>query len=262
MSANGFALVTGASSGLGADFARQLAARGYDLVITARREDRLRALAGEIEAAHGRTVVTIPLDLAEPGAPESLHMHAVEDGREISVLINNAGFGQFGQFLPRDPQEEERLIRLNIVAVLQLSRLFGADMARRRRGHILQVGSFAGFQPTPGYAVYGASKAFIRSFGEAIRYELARKNLVVTVLAPGMTETEFFETSGQRLTWWQRRASLSSETVVRIGLTALFKGKRTVITGWPNKLLAIAARFLPGTWVLYAAGRLNRGRLG
>lgn len=253
-------VVTGASSGLGADFARQLAARGYDVVLVARRVERLEALAAEIRAATGRRAEVVGLDLTEPGAPERLFETTTADGRVISVLVNNAGFGQFGQFLNRDPEEEARLLALNVTVPVRLTRLFGRAMARRRRGHILQVGSLAGFQPTPWYAVYGASKAFLQCFGEALHVEMARKGVVVTVLSPGLTATEFFRVSGHDLSLATKPPRMhKSADVVRIGLEGLFAGRATVVPGLRYRLMLFASRFAPRRTVAALAGRVNKG---
>lgn len=256
----GWAVVTGASSGLGAEFARQIAARGYDLVLTARRVERLRALAADIRTETGRQVETVPLDLTEADAPERLFAAATANDRQIALLVNNAGFGQFGQFLNRDPEEEARVIALNILAPVRLTRLFGRAMARRRVGHILQVGSLSGFQPTPWYAVYGASKAFLQCFGEALHVEMARKGIVVSVLSPGMTETEFFDVSGQDLSLARKPPRMmASADVVAAGLDGLFAGRATIVPGWRDRLMLLAARFAPRRTVAAIAGRVNKG---
>lgn len=257
---NEWAVVTGASSGLGADFARQLAARGYHVVLVARRIERLEALAAEIRAATGREALALAIDLTEAGAPARLFDAATADGREVSVLVNNAGFGQFGQFLNRDPDRELDLLTLNIATPVVLTRLFGKPMARRRRGFILQVGSLAGFQPTPWYAVYGASKAFLQCFGEALHVEMARKGVAVTVLSPGMTKTEFFGVSGHDLALANKPPRLmESADVVAAGLAGLFGGKATVVPGWRYRLVLFASRFVPRKMVAVLAGRFNKG---
>jgi hypothetical protein len=255
-----WAVVTGASSGLGADFARQLAARGYDVVLAARRVERLEAVAAEIRAATGRQAAVVALDLTETGSPERLFDAAAANDRIVSVLVNNAGFGQFGQFLNRDPAEELDLLTLNIATPVALTRLFGRPMARRRHGHILQVGSMAGFQPTPWYAVYGASKAFLQCFGEALHVEMARKGVVVTVLSPGMTDTEFFQVSGHDLALAGKPPKMMASTeVVRAGLEGLFAGKAAVVPRLRNRLVLFAERFAPRRTVAAVAGRINKG---
>lgn len=255
-----WAVVTGASSGLGADFARQLADRGYHVVLVARRVERLEALADELRSSTGREVLVLPMDLVEEGAEARLFEASTADGRDVAVLVNNAGFGQFGQFMNRDGAQERRLIRLNVSVPVQLTRLFARPMARRRRGYILQVGSLAGFQPTPWYAVYGASKAFLQCFGEALHVEMARKGVTVTVLSPGMTETEFFDVSGHDLALAAKPPRmLKSADVVRDGLAGLFAGRATVVPGFRYRMALFFSRFVPRRTVAALAGRFNKG---
>jgi len=252
------ALVTGASSGLGADFARHLAADGAGLVLTARRADALEALAADLRGRHGVPVAVIPADLAAPGAPQALVAELGRRGLEVDVLVNNAGFGLYGEFLEIDPAREREMMVLDVLVPLELTRSLGGAMVRRGRGFILQVSSIGGYQPTPLYAVYSAAKAFILSFGEALAFEWRRRGVVVTVLSPGVTATSFLAVAGQSPTGYQRAVMMDSPTVTRIGLDALARGTPSVLPGFLNKLTVFSARFSPRRWLPALAHRLMR----
>ncbi len=185
------ALITGASSGLGEEFARQLARENYDLVLAARREDRLRAVAEQAKGLGSPRAEVISSDLGKPGAAQALYRQIGERGLEIDYLVNNAGFGTHGQFqhLPLEREIEE--IDLNVSALVALTRLFLAAMVERKRGTVVNVASTAAFQPVPYMATYGATKAFVLSFSEALSVELRGTGVTVTALCPGPTRTEF-----------------------------------------------------------------------
>jgi hypothetical protein len=239
------ALVTGASSGLGADFARVLAERGCALVLVARREDRLKQLAEEIAGRHGVDVRVVAASLSEPDAPRTLHEGLAAEGLEVDVLVNNAGFGVFGPFLSIPWEREREMLELDVVAVVHLTKLFAADMVRRGRGWILQVASIGAYQPTPTYATYSAAKAFVLSFGEALAFELRGSGVSVTVVSPGVTATEFLAVSGQQPTLYQRLAMMQSDDVARAGVRAMLRGKPSTVPGLVNKLPAFLMRFTP-----------------
>jgi short-subunit dehydrogenase len=252
------ALVTGASSGLGADFARHLAAAGAHLVLVARRADALAALAADLSSRHGVTVDVVAMDLGAPGAPEALHAEVRRRGREVDVLVNNAGFGLFGEFLEIPEARERAMMELDVLVPLALTRRFGADMVARGRGWILQVSSIGGYQATPLYAVYSAAKAFVLSFGEALAYEWRPKGVTVSVVSPGITATEFLAVSGQRATLYQRLVMMDSPTVTRVGLAALARGQGSVVPGLLNKVVVFFDRFTPRAWLPAIAHRLMR----
>jgi short-subunit dehydrogenase len=252
------ALVTGASSGLGADFARHLAAAGAHLVLVARRAEALEALAAALRAAHRVEVEVVAMDLGGPGAPETLHAEVARRGRQVDVLVNNAGFGLFGDFLSIDPARERAMMEIDVLVPLALTRLFGAGMVARGRGWVLQVSSIGGYQPTPLYATYSAAKAFVLSWGEALNYEWKPRGVAVTVLSPGITATEFLKVSGQKATLYQRLLMMDSPTVTRIGLSALARGKGSVVPGLVNKLTAFSGRLLPRAWMPPVAHLLMR----
>jgi hypothetical protein len=239
------ALVTGASSGLGVDFARHLAADGADLVLVARRKDALESLAAELRAARGVAVDVLPMDLGAPGAPDALVGAVRRLGRTVEVLVNNAGFGLFGEYLALDEAREREMLELDVHVPLALTRRLGGEMVARGHGYVLQIASIAAYQPSPLYATYSAAKAFILSWGEAISYEWRPKGVHVTVLSPGITATEFLKVSGQRATAYQRLVMMDSPTVTRAGLDALARGTPSVVPGVANKLAVVSNRLVP-----------------
>ena len=240
-----WALVTGASSGLGADFARELAARGCHVVVVARREDRLKQLAGELETRHGVQTRVVALDLGAPDAARELFDRLRADGVAVDVLVNNAGFGVYGPLLEIDWAREHQMLELDIVALVHLTKLFAAEMAARGSGWVLQVASIGAFQPTPTYASYSAAKSFVLSFGEAIAHELRPKGVRVCTVCPGVTATEFLAVAGQKLTLYQRFSMMQSPAVVKSAVAALLRGKTSVVPGLGNKIAAFSVRFMP-----------------
>ncbi len=243
------ALVTGASSGLGADFARHLGAAGANLVLVARRADLLEALGRELAKSHGIEADVVAMDLGAPGAPAALEAEVARRGRRVDVLVNNAGFGLYGEYLAIDAGRERAMMELDVLVPLELTRRFGAAMVSRGEGWVLQVSSIGGYQPSPLYATYGAAKAFILNWGEALSYEWRPKGVKVTVLSPGITATDFLKVSGQRATAYQRLVMMDSPTVTRIGLEALARGRGSVVPGWANKLTAWSNRLVPRAWI-------------
>ncbi len=234
------ALVTGASSGIGADIARQLAQRGANLVLVARRADRLDQLAAECRL-FGVTVETAPADLADPAAATELATRFPN----TDILINNAGLGAFGRFTDTDYAKIAQMIAVNITALTHLTHLFAPGMAARGWGRIMLVASTAAFQPVPLYAVYAATKAYVLSFGNALNVELAPQGVKTTVLCPGTTRTEFFDVAAQTKSALVERGAMTSAEVARIGLDALEKGRATVISGAMNTAMALGTRLTP-----------------
>lgn len=237
--ARGVTLVTGASAGLGAEFARQCRRRGDELVLVARRRDRLEALAEELGSTH-----VIAADLTRPGAPERLLAEVGGLGLEVETLINNAGFGVSGQFAAASPERLLEMIDLNVRALTELTRLVLPGMVERRRGSILNVASTAAFQAGPNMAVYYASKAYVLSFTEAIHHEMKRKGVKVSALCPGPTATEFFEVAESAGSTLAKMAT-DPVGVVRAGLKGLERNKAIVIPGIANKIGAQGTRFMP-----------------
>lgn len=240
-----WALITGASSGLGVDFAQELAAEGRNLVLVARREDRMRELATELETRHPIKTRVIAMDLSRPGV--GVELKNLLDREEIAVetLINNAGYGIFGEFGEQPLDRTLNMVQLNVTSLTELTQVFAADMMQRRRGEILLVASVVAYQPTPNYAAYGASKSFVLNLGEALHEELKPYGITVTVLSPGATATEFFDISGQQSTPMKRAFMMPSRPVVRIGLAAMRRGRASVVSGWKNTLMAWGTRFMP-----------------
>lgn len=239
------ALITGASSGLGADFARELGARGCDLVLVARREERLRTVRDEIVGEYGVEAEVIPMDLLEERAPDRLHERTEGAGRAIDVLVNNAGFGVYGTFVEIPWERERRMLDLDIRVPVHLTKLFVPEMVARGSGRVLQIASIGAYQSVPTYASYSAAKSFILRFGEAIDYELRGTGVSCTVLSPGITATEFLEVSGQRPSLYQRLLMMQSEEVARVGIEAMLKRRSSVVPGLVNKLSVQANRLLP-----------------
>jgi short-subunit dehydrogenase len=240
-----WALITGGSSGLGVEFARQLAARGANLVLAARRRAPMEELAASLTARHGSEVRIIAIDLARRGVGAELKSQLDGHGIAIDLLVNNAGYGLFGDFIEQPLDRTLDMLQLNVLSLTELTHVFAADMIRRGGGHILLVSSIGGFQATPTYAAYSASKAYVLLLGEALNVELGGKGVKVSVLAPGVTATEFFAVSGQKATFYQRLVMMRPARVVADGLTALFAGKPSVLPGLGNKLTVFASRFTP-----------------
>lgn len=239
------ALVTGASSGLGADFARHLARAGADLILSARRVDALEALAGELKAQFSDLrVQVIPQDLASPEGVDELAAKIQVRGLQVDILINNAGYGSFGRFDEIPWEKERTMMSLDMMAVVRATRLFSRGMKDRGWGRILQVASIAAFQAAPLYASYAGAKAFVLSYSLAVNHELKGTGVQVTVLSPGVTATEFFNTAEQTMTPYQKMVMMSSTDVTRIGLKALAAGRKTIVPGFVNKASAVMTRFI------------------
>lgn len=251
---NRWALVTGASAGIGLAFARELALHGAKLVLTARRKDRLDELAAEL-TARGAEVRAVVADLNDPVAPQLLFDATEGSGIEVDILIENAGLGQFGAFHSNPVDQELSQVRVNCEAVVRLARLFVPRMVERRRGWVLVTASTASFQPVPYLSAYAATKAFDRMFALGLAQEVARFGVKVTALCPGATETEFFDVARAGAV---KRSAQSAEEVARYGLDALARGKRTAIPYVTGHFTALLVRFLPIgliTWVIEKAVR-------
>jgi short-subunit dehydrogenase len=251
------AVVTGASSGIGADLARELARDGHDLVLSARTLAPMQELATELEA-HGASSVIIPADLSRPGAAAELASAIEARGLSVEVLVNNAGLGAIGRFDQIDPRRVSEMLQVNVVALTELTRLLLPGMVARRRGKVLLVASTASFQPGPRMAVYFATKSYVLSLGEALAYELRATGVTVTILCPGATATSFFEVAGANDI--ALRPAMSAAAVARIGYRALKAGRRVVIAGMFNNILAIGARLAPHSITLPAASALMSRR--
>jgi len=251
------ALVTGASSGLGIEFARELARRGADLVLVARSEPPMQALARELREA-GRTVHVRPVDLSDVTAREALVAALAADGIAVDVLVNNAGFGVFGAFAETPWERLESMLAVDVLALTHLTRLLLPAMRERGFGRVLQVASTGAFQPTPYYAAYAAAKSYVLEFSYAVDVELRGSGVRCTVVSPGVTATGFFEVSGQRPTWYQRLTRMQAPAVAREGVAAMLRGRSGVITGWVNALMAHGTRLMPRSLAARVAGVLMR----
>ncbi len=250
------ALVTGASSGIGAVFARELASRGTDLVLVARSEDKLSALAAELHREYGVAAEVAVADLAGPSAAENVAAELSSRDLHIDILVNNAGFGFFAPLDQADGDVLSDMVQLNVAALVGLTRLYLPGMLARDRGAIVNVGSTAAFQPVPYMAVYGATKAFVLSFSEALWAETRGTGVRVTALCPGSTDTGFFDVAGDDAQVGRR---VAPERVVRAALRALDRRRSTVVTGGAaNWLLTNSPRLAPRQLVSRMAERTMR----
>ena len=249
-------LITGASSGIGAELARVFASKGHRVVLVARRADRLSALANEIAAGGGAVPIVIACDLEQPDAGDRIAAVLGTEGVEVEYVVNNAGFGMFGQAIERDRLEQLGMIDVNIRALTDLSLRFSEHLIRHRGG-ILNIGSVAGFLPGPGMAVYYASKAYVLSFSEALRRELAPRGVRVTVICPGPVLTEFQGRAGFLPGFDSAVLNISAFNVAQAGYRGLMANKRTVLPGLGIKIVPLLLRLFPRGFVLAAVGRLQ-----
>jgi short-subunit dehydrogenase len=252
-------LVTGASAGIGTELARVFAANGHRVALVARREDRLRALAQELAAKGGPAPVVIPCDLAASNGSDCIAAALSEAGVEVEYLVNNAGFGLFGKAIQLDRAEQLDMIAVNIRSLTDLSLRF-TDQLIRHRGGILNLGSVAGFLPGPGMAVYYASKAYVISFTEALRKELAPHGVRVTVLCPGPVPSEFQERAGFKPGIDSAILNVSPKGVAEAGYRGLMANKRVVLPGLGIKIVPFMLRWFPRGFILDAVGRLQLRR--
>ncbi len=252
------ALITGASSGIGKEFARHHAFRGGDLILTARRASELEALKMELEQAHGISAHVIALDLGAPGGAEALIEHVSAAGLTVDILINNAGFGGHGLHVERELAQEMAMIDLNVKALVALTHHFGGEMAVRGHGRILNVGSTAGFVPGPNQAVYFATKAFVASFSQAVDQELRSRGVTCTVLAPGFVETEFARSANLEGTKLVKAGGATPESVAWHGYDAMMQGKLlTINQPGLGFLLQRVVPLLPRRMILRMVGRFQ-----
>jgi len=257
MSTRSAALITGASSGLGVEYARLFAADGHDLVLVARRRDRLEALARDLEAKKGIQARVIAADLGDPAGVTRVIDEVGRLGIELEFLVNNAGFGASGAFASADLGRQLEMVQVNVTALVRLTRALLPAMIARRRGRILNVGSTAGFVPGPYMAVYYASKAFVNSFTEALSYELRDSGVTATVSCPGATATEFATVAGSERSLLFRLGAASAATVAREGYRAMRKGRPLVVHGLKNKLTVQSLRVSPRAAVRAVAASFN-----
>jgi len=246
-------LITGASAGIGTELARVFASNGHRVALVARRADRLKTLSGEITAAGGAAPIVISCDLEQSDAGDKIAGALAAEGVEVEFVVNNAGFGLFGNAIEMDRVEQLGIIALNIRAVTDLSLRF-SDQLIRHRGGILNVGSIAGFLPGPGMAVYYASKAYVLSFSESLRRELAPRGVRVTVLCPGPVPSEFQARAGFAPGYDSTVLNVSASDVALAGYRGLMANKRAVLPGLGIKIVPFLLRLLPRGFILGAVG--------
>jgi len=253
-----WALVTGASAGIGEALAVELGASGANLILTARRADRLDALAARLASEHQIKTQVIPADLADPAAAQQL-FNATEGRRTVvDILINNAGFGYYGEFVTGDPAWQRTMVEVNCTSVVDLTRLFLPKMVERRRGWIMIVASTAAYQPVAYMATYAATKAFDRMLAEALAEETKRFGIKVSALCPGPTESEFGKVAGSPASAGRGRGVQTAEEVARRGLEGLAGGRHWVIPSLVNHGTVFVQRFLPRRFITGAAERAFR----
>jgi uncharacterized protein len=250
------ALITGASSGIGEVFARRLAARGRNVLLVARSEDKLVTLCNELGRASSVRAQYVAMDLSKPDSPAALFEEAQKRGLIVDMLINNAGFGSFGDFTKLELERELNMIDLNIKSLVDLTYRFLIPMRERKQGSIINVASTAGFQAVPFMTTYAATKAFVLSFSEALWEENRPYGIKVMALCPGVTETNFFEAARGKKP--PARVAQTPEDVVDTALRALARGKSHIISGWTNRAMTEAERLVPRSLVTRMAGRMMR----
>jgi len=251
-----WALVTGASAGIGVAFANQLASEGTHLGLTARRRDRLDELAGKLQKAHGVRTEVFVADLAQPNAPQEIYDFTRRKMIEVDLLINNAGFGQYGELTKVETQRLLDMVQVNCLAVVHLTRLYLADMVARRRGDVLILASTASFQAVPYISTYAATKAFDLLFAEGLAEEMKPHGIRVCALCPGSTESEFHAVAGQEE--FSGKTQETAEKVVHTGLRALADGESYVISGFGNYMGAQSQRLVPRRMVTRIAANMFR----
>jgi uncharacterized protein len=250
-------VITGASSGIGLELARVFAARGHALVLTARRQAKLEALAVELRQAHGIEAEALSMDLEDPAAPAALFEDVNRRGIAVHTLVNNAGFGLRGQFATLPYDQQIGMVELNVTALTKLCRLFLPELIERRSGGILNVASTAAFQAGPNMAVYYATKAFVLSLSEALHEEVKPHGVVVTALCPGPVPTEFQARADMEMTRLFKFGSMPAADVARLGVEGYEAGRAIIIPGVPNRIGALGSKFAPRAFVRRMAGKLQ-----
>lgn len=254
----GTALITGASAGLGAELAKLFAADKHDLILVARRKDRLEALGAELASKHGITSHAIAADLMDPNAAASIASEVSRLNRAVDFLVNNAGFGTTGPFVQLDAAKELGQIHCNVTNLVALTRAFLPEMVKRGSGRVLNLGSTAGFQAGPYMATYYATKAFVNSFSEALSFELRGTGVTATVSCPGPTSTEFAAVSGNdKSRLFKSGGAMTALDVAREAYAAMHAGRTMVVHGAKNRLGAFATRFTPRGMLHAIAASMN-----
>ncbi len=252
-------LITGASGGIGEAFARKLAAEKHNLVLVARSEDKLRALCDELKLKHQITAHYIAIDLTDIDAESRLFNETEKHNLEVDWLINNAGFGSMGDFVRLELENELAMIQLNVRSLVALTHRYLTKMRERKSGTIINVASTASFQPVPFMATYAATKAFVRSFSEAIAEENRPFNIKIVALCPGPTDTNFFDAANAQT--FKAKGMQTPEVVVETALSAVKSGKATVVSGWTNYIGAKIVNFVPNSLINRAIGSVLRSKV-
>lgn len=255
--AKGLALITGASAGIGELLARLFAADGHDVILVARRRERLETLAQSLQSEYDVTAHVLAMDLGDPEAHLKIEAALNENQWTVDYLVNNAGLGQYGAFAQSDVNQLMVMMHVNMTALVGLTRVLLPGMLERGRGRILNVGSLAGFQPGPGMSVYYATKAFVYSFTEGLVGELSGTPVSATNLAPGAVHTEFADAAQMTESWLFAMGAASAQVVAEAGYRGMMKGKPLVIPGIRNNVFAFSSRLTPRAVVRSVAGKMN-----
>ena len=254
--ADHWGLITGASSGIGEEFARQLAARGMNLILAARREERLTALGEELAKAHGIQFHAVPVDLLADGEPAGLVKAVEELGHPIELLVNNAGFGVMSKLGETDNDEVQQMLNLNVSVLTGLTYAMLPQMLERQSGAIVNIASLAAFQPVVYMPAYGATKSYVLHFSESLWAEARERNVLVMAVCPGFTKTEFFDVAGMQ--GWYTKFAQTSQEVVSISMKALRRRKPFVVCGWLNRLTGLLPRFVSRRMIVVGSERMMR----
>jgi uncharacterized protein len=257
-----YALITGASSGIGLAMAHQLADQGYPLILVARRIDRLEKLAEEIRKRANVDVRVIPMDLSDPDAASRVFEETRKQNLHTEILINNAGYGMQGKFVEMDTRKIAAMFRLNIDALTFLCREFAPAMIARKHGYILNVASASAFLPSPYVSAYAASQAYVGQFSEALRFELQGTGVGVSTLYPGVTKTEFNDVAGAKHPPLMEASVLTAEQVAQIGLRGMFRRKRCIVPGLINRINAFFSQVFHRGIITHVAGTLLKNANG
>ncbi len=252
------ALITGASGGIGFELARLLASDGYNLILVARREDKLKALKAEVESAFHITATICTQDLSQPNAAKALYDFTQSQNLSVDILVNNAGFGDFGLFADCNLEKQQQMIQLNITALTEMTYHFLPQMLERKSGRILNVASVASFMPGPKMSVYYATKAYVRSFSEALFTELKKSGITVTALCPGPVKTDFWDVAEAKTSQKIAPFFADSLSVAICGYKNLMRGKALALPGLSTKCTVLLTRFFPRSWIrklVYAIGK-------
>lgn len=245
-----YALITGASSGIGLELAYIMAEKGHHLILVARSNDSLLALKNKLESQFKIKVVIAVMDLSIPNQAKALHQYCIDQNLIVNCLVNNAGYGDYGVFETGKLAKYQNMLQLNILALTDLTAIFLEGMKKRKSGRILNVGSVAAFQPIPNFSVYAASKAYVMQFTEALNYELRGSGVTATLLSPGVTETGFVARANMQNAANAKGKLMDARCVALQGYHAMMRGKLNVTPGWKNQLMTFGSRTMPSRELL------------